>query len=83
MTRRFRKTPKMELYRRRAPDYTELAYREAVAKLKYLLAESYTPVSIHKPSSVSNTMFTFFEVRKRDMIHINNLKFMTGNISHI
>ncbi|KAL1124546.1 hypothetical protein AAG570_001172 [Ranatra chinensis] len=27
------------------PDYTDLAYREAVSKLKYLLAESYTPIT--------------------------------------
>ncbi|XP_014292042.1 serologically defined colon cancer antigen 8 isoform X2 [Halyomorpha halys] len=42
------KTPKMDLYRKRMPDYSELAYREAVAKLKYLLAESYTPVGAQR-----------------------------------
>lgn len=31
------------LKKQRIPDYTDTAYKEAVSKLKYLLAESYTP----------------------------------------
>ncbi|CAH1390757.1 unnamed protein product [Nezara viridula] len=54
---KFRKTPKMDLYRKRMPDYSELAYREAVAKLKYLLAESYTPVGAQrKPIAMGGTV---------------------------
>ncbi|XP_046747335.1 serologically defined colon cancer antigen 8-like [Diprion similis] len=34
---------KVEPTKKKAPDYTDFAYREAVSKLKYLLAESYTP----------------------------------------
>lgn len=37
-----RKGIKMDGYRKRMPDYTDYAYREAVSKLRYLLAESYT-----------------------------------------
>lgn len=33
----------MDLGKKRIPDYTETAYREAVSRLKYLLAESYSP----------------------------------------
>ncbi|CAH1390753.1 unnamed protein product [Nezara viridula] len=52
-----KKTPKMDLYRKRMPDYSELAYREAVAKLKYLLAESYTPVGAQrKPIAMGGTV---------------------------
>ncbi|XP_073988619.1 uncharacterized protein isoform X2 [Rhodnius prolixus] len=44
-----RKAPKMDLFRKRASDYSaDNAYREAVTKLKYLLADSYTPVTVHK-----------------------------------
>ncbi|KAK9510050.1 hypothetical protein O3M35_004923 [Rhynocoris fuscipes] len=39
----------MDLFRKRATDYSaDHAYREAVTKLKYLLADSYTPVTVHK-----------------------------------
>ncbi|PSN34350.1 hypothetical protein C0J52_17268 [Blattella germanica] len=41
---------KMEL-RKRTPDYTDIAYREAVARLRYLLAESYSPHSSPAKSS--------------------------------
>ncbi|XP_044590406.1 serologically defined colon cancer antigen 8 homolog isoform X3 [Cotesia glomerata] len=34
---------KMDTMKKKIPDYTETAYREAVSRLKYLLAESYTP----------------------------------------
>ncbi|XP_057318842.1 serologically defined colon cancer antigen 8 homolog isoform X2 [Microplitis mediator] len=34
---------KMDVNKKKIPDYTETAYREAVSRLKYLLAESYTP----------------------------------------
>ncbi|XP_015516225.2 serologically defined colon cancer antigen 8 homolog [Neodiprion lecontei] len=34
---------KIDPTKKKAPDYTDFAYREAVSKLKYLLAESYTP----------------------------------------
>lgn len=33
---------KLESARKKPFDYTEIAYREAVSKLKYLLAESYS-----------------------------------------
>uniref|UniRef100_A0A1B6HIJ2 Serologically defined colon cancer antigen 8 homolog n=2 Tax=Homalodisca liturata TaxID=320908 RepID=A0A1B6HIJ2_9HEMI len=33
----------MEGFRKKTADYTDIAYREAVTKLRYLLAESYTP----------------------------------------
>ncbi|XP_046676492.1 serologically defined colon cancer antigen 8 homolog isoform X2 [Homalodisca vitripennis] len=38
-----RKSGKMEGFRKKTADYTDIAYREAVTKLRYLLAESYTP----------------------------------------
>lgn len=38
--------PRMDLSKRKPADYTELAYREAISKLKYLLAESYAPTAI-------------------------------------
>ncbi|XP_015585308.1 serologically defined colon cancer antigen 8 homolog [Cephus cinctus] len=34
---------KIDTTKKKPTDYTEMAYREAVSKLKYLLAESYTP----------------------------------------
>ncbi|XP_020710941.2 serologically defined colon cancer antigen 8 homolog [Athalia rosae] len=34
---------KPETTKKKGPDYTDFAYREAVSKLKYLLAESYNP----------------------------------------
>ncbi|XP_014249782.1 serologically defined colon cancer antigen 8 homolog isoform X5 [Cimex lectularius] len=45
-----RRSPKMDLFRKRTTtsDYSDLAYREAVSKLKYLLAESYTPITVQK-----------------------------------
>ncbi|XP_024086007.1 serologically defined colon cancer antigen 8 homolog isoform X6 [Cimex lectularius] len=44
------RSPKMDLFRKRTTtsDYSDLAYREAVSKLKYLLAESYTPITVQK-----------------------------------
>jgi hypothetical protein len=36
---------KMDSFKKRTPDYTDIAYREAVARLRYLLAESYSPRS--------------------------------------
>uniref|UniRef100_A0A146L8Z3 Serologically defined colon cancer antigen 8 n=1 Tax=Lygus hesperus TaxID=30085 RepID=A0A146L8Z3_LYGHE len=50
-----RKVPKVDLFRKRGSDYSDFAYREAVTKLKYLLAESYTPVTVHKFSSTGST----------------------------
>ncbi|XP_046400199.1 serologically defined colon cancer antigen 8 homolog isoform X2 [Ischnura elegans] len=50
------------LRRRTNPDYTDVAYREAVSRLRYLLAESYAPPSIvHQPtpSRVSYNVHTF------------------------
>ncbi|XP_021932237.1 serologically defined colon cancer antigen 8 homolog isoform X3 [Zootermopsis nevadensis] len=35
----------MDSFKKRTPDYTDIAYREAVARLRYLLAESYSPRS--------------------------------------
>lgn len=40
-----RKIGKMDPIRKRTPDYTDFAYKEAVSKLRYLLAESYSPVT--------------------------------------
>nr|CAD7257902.1 unnamed protein product [Timema shepardi] len=34
---------KMDSGKKRTPDYTDIAYREAVSRLRYLLAESYAP----------------------------------------
>ncbi|XP_072762528.1 serologically defined colon cancer antigen 8 homolog [Anoplolepis gracilipes] len=47
---------KMDLNKRKPADYMEFAYREAISKLKYLLAESYTPTGISgtKPQSIRN-----------------------------
>ncbi|GAB1865368.1 Serologically defined colon cancer antigen 8-like protein [Camponotus japonicus] len=44
---------KMDLNKRKPADYMEFAYREAISKLKYLLAESYAPSGISgiKPQS--------------------------------
>ncbi|XP_011258993.1 serologically defined colon cancer antigen 8 homolog isoform X1 [Camponotus floridanus] len=44
---------KMDLNKRKPADYMEFAYREAISKLKYLLAESYAPsgISAIKPQS--------------------------------
>lgn len=36
---------KMDSLKKRTPDYTDIAHREAVARLRYLLAESYSPHS--------------------------------------
>ncbi|XP_067006840.2 uro-adherence factor A isoform X2 [Anabrus simplex] len=33
----------MDSSKKKTPDYTDIAYREAVARLRYLLAESYSP----------------------------------------
>ncbi|XP_063223775.1 serologically defined colon cancer antigen 8 homolog isoform X2 [Bacillus rossius redtenbacheri] len=35
----------MDSAKKRTPDYTDIAYRDAVARLRYLLAESYAPSS--------------------------------------
>ncbi|XP_029162843.1 serologically defined colon cancer antigen 8 homolog isoform X2 [Nylanderia fulva] len=46
---------KIDLNKRKPADYMEFAYREAISKLKYLLAESYTPTGISgiiKPQSI-------------------------------
>ncbi|XP_032689534.1 serologically defined colon cancer antigen 8 homolog isoform X2 [Odontomachus brunneus] len=45
---------RMDLNKRKPADYTELAYREAISKLKYLLAESYAPTAMSgtKPQSI-------------------------------
>lgn len=36
----------MDLNKKKPADYMEFAYREAISKLKYLLAESYAPTGI-------------------------------------
>jgi len=41
----------MDSLKKRTPDYTDIAYREAVARLKYFLAESYSPHSSPTKSS--------------------------------
>ncbi|KAL6430175.1 hypothetical protein ACFW04_007732 [Cataglyphis niger] len=45
---------KMDLNKKKPADYMEFAYREAISKLKYLLAESYAPTGISgiKPQSI-------------------------------
>ncbi|XP_011138334.1 serologically defined colon cancer antigen 8 homolog isoform X2 [Harpegnathos saltator] len=45
---------RMDLSKKKPADYTELAYREAISKLKYLLAESYAPTAMSgtKPQSI-------------------------------
>nr|XP_012226862.1 PREDICTED: serologically defined colon cancer antigen 8 homolog [Linepithema humile] len=47
-------TSKLDLSKKKPADYMELAYREAISKLKYLLAESYAPsrMSGTKPQSI-------------------------------
>ncbi|KYN02166.1 PREDICTED: serologically defined colon cancer antigen 8 homolog [Cyphomyrmex costatus] len=47
---------KLDLSKKKPADYMELAYREAISKLKYLLAESYAPtgMSAIKQRSVRN-----------------------------
>ncbi|PNF25780.1 hypothetical protein B7P43_G12374, partial [Cryptotermes secundus] len=35
----------MDSFKKQTPDYTDIAYKEAVARLRYLLAESYSPHS--------------------------------------
>ncbi|XP_039280776.1 serologically defined colon cancer antigen 8 homolog isoform X4 [Nilaparvata lugens] len=40
-----RKGGRMDNLRKRTTDYTDFAYKEAVSKLRYLLAESYNPAS--------------------------------------
>ncbi|XP_066588138.1 serologically defined colon cancer antigen 8 isoform X2 [Prorops nasuta] len=40
-TRKINAFPKMDVGKKKVTDYTEVTYREAVSKLKYLLAESY------------------------------------------
>ncbi|XP_011494458.1 PREDICTED: serologically defined colon cancer antigen 8 homolog [Ceratosolen solmsi marchali] len=43
----------METIRKKFPNHTEIAYREAVSKLKYLLAESYAPkIAFAKPPGI-------------------------------
>ncbi|XP_069698433.1 serologically defined colon cancer antigen 8 homolog isoform X3 [Periplaneta americana] len=42
----------MDTLKKRTPDYTDIAYREAVARLRYLLAESYSPHSSPAKSSL-------------------------------
>ncbi|XP_026477661.1 uncharacterized protein LOC113383625 [Ctenocephalides felis] len=37
-------TPKMDYLKKRTPNYTDLAYREAVTRLRYLMNENYSPV---------------------------------------
>ncbi|XP_043502708.1 serologically defined colon cancer antigen 8 homolog isoform X1 [Polistes fuscatus] len=43
-TRKTNGVQKIDLNKRKSPDYIEVIYREAVSKLKYLLAETYLPV---------------------------------------
>lgn len=38
----------MDLTKKKPADYIELAYREAISKLKYLLAESYAPTGMFR-----------------------------------
>ncbi|XP_049773860.1 serologically defined colon cancer antigen 8 homolog isoform X1 [Schistocerca cancellata] len=50
---------KMDNIKKRIPDYTDIAYREAVARLRYLLAESYS--SRGTPTKFSHTHSTKIE----------------------
>nr|CAD7430227.1 unnamed protein product [Timema monikensis] len=43
MDQKFNGYHKMDSGKKRTPDYTDIAYREAVSRLRYLLAESYAP----------------------------------------
>ncbi|XP_008213448.1 calponin homology domain-containing protein DDB_G0272472 isoform X4 [Nasonia vitripennis] len=57
-TRKSNGTYKMEMIRRKFPNHTEIAYREAVSKLKYLLTESYGPkIAIARPLSLGKRAF--------------------------
>lgn len=50
--RKMNSLQKIDVGKKKIPDYTETAYREAVSKLKYLLAESYTPRSTGYVSTI-------------------------------
>ncbi|XP_031782528.1 serologically defined colon cancer antigen 8 homolog isoform X2 [Nasonia vitripennis] len=56
-TRKSNGTYKMEMIRRKFPNHTEIAYREAVSKLKYLLTESYGPKIAIAPLSLGKRAF--------------------------
>ncbi|XP_047351264.1 serologically defined colon cancer antigen 8 homolog isoform X3 [Vespa velutina] len=47
---------KIDLNKRKSPDYIEVIYREAVSKLKYLLAETYLPVDASGITKSGNDM---------------------------
>lgn len=44
------------MYKKRTLDYTDYAHREAVNRLKFLLAESYTPITSRKSSLCGSTV---------------------------
>ncbi|CAB0035907.1 unnamed protein product [Trichogramma brassicae] len=56
-TRRSTTSSRMDVIRRKYPNHTEMAYREAVAKLKYLLAESYAPKMLHSNAMLSGKRY--------------------------
>jgi hypothetical protein len=47
----------MDSFKKQTPDYTDIAYKEAVARLRYLLAESYSP---HLSPTKSSQVKLFF-----------------------
>jgi hypothetical protein len=62
--RKYTGSHKMESLKKRTPDYTDIAYREAVARLKYLLAESYSTHS--SPTRSSQVKQFCLAVNSRD-----------------
>jgi hypothetical protein len=48
----------MDSFKKQTPDYTDIAYKEAVARLRYLLAESYSPHSSPTKSSQVKLFFS-------------------------
>lgn len=49
----------MDSLKKHTPDYTDIAYKEAVARLRYLLAESYSP---HTSPTKNSQVTLFFSV---------------------
>ncbi|GAB0087756.1 uncharacterized protein DMENIID0001_021010 [Sergentomyia squamirostris] len=60
-------SPKMNEYKKKGVDFTDFAYREAVNRLKYLLAESYTPskFSYHRSMTESGDDTDYQSVAER------------------
>ncbi|XP_014223810.2 serologically defined colon cancer antigen 8 homolog isoform X1 [Trichogramma pretiosum] len=65
-TRRSTTSSRMDVIRRKYPNHTEMAYREAVAKLKYLLAESYAPKMSHSNAMLSGKRYYRDDQQQQD-----------------